>query len=787
MKDLLYIPSPTIYNQQAVLGNDLQFSQQIHELPEILFITSFPPRECGIATYSQDLLKALRNTFDQSFQFTICALEPGLHTHTYTEPVKYVLDTNNESHYTKLAEQIEADTTIKMIALQHEFGFFQAHEAALLSFLQVLHKPVTVVFHTVLPSPADKLLGHVQSIAACVTAIVVMTKASKKILFSDYNIPLKKITVIPHGTHLVSHEDKAVLKRKHHFANRIILSTFGLLGSGKNIETTLRALPAIIEKNPSVLFLLIGKTHPAIVQQDEEQYRELLQTMVTTLHLQQHVQFINKFVPLPLLLEYLQLTDIYLFTSKDPNQAVSGTFSYAMSCGCAVVSTPIPHAKEVLKDDAGIIIDFEQPVQLATAVNSLLANHKLRTDISNNALHRMASTAWENTAIAHAILFKKQIENKVPLRYSLPPVSLKHLKKLTTDFGIIQFSKLNQPDINSGYTVDDNARALIVMCQHYELTKDKADIPYINTYLRFISVCQQADGSFLNYLNKELIFTSQNENENLDDANGRAIWALGYVISLQQLLPIRLTTMANNIIAKAMKHLPSLHSTRAMGFIMKGLYYRHSTTKLLKNNTLIAELANRLLQMYRHEQEKGWRWYESYLTYANSILPEAMLCAWMTTGNPVYKETAVESFDFLLEKLLGNEKFKVISNQTWLQKGTNVLLQTDGGEQPIDVAYTILALNRFYEVFKRRDYKDKLTIAFNWFLGANHLNQIIYNPCTGGCYDGIEEQSVNLNQGAESTVSYLMARLTIEKIFRNTNPAQKQKKMPPEISLNFDM
>lgn len=776
MKDLFYIPSPTMYNQLTEWGSDLHFFTEIRTLPEVLLLTSYPPRECGIATYSQDLLKALRNKFDQSFNFSICALEAGLQSHTYTEPVKYVLNTTDNSAYIKLAKQIEADTAIKMIVLQHEFGFFQLHEAALLSFLQLLHKPVTIVFHTVLPAPSTNLLQHVEAIAACATSIVVMTRASKKILLTDYNIPLKKITVIPHGTHLVAHEDKASLKRKHNLAGRIILSTFGLLGSGKSIETTLKALPAIIEKNPTVLFLIIGKTHPGIVKQDGEQYRELLQQMVITLQLQHHVKFINSFVPLPLLLEYLQLTDIYLFTSKDPNQAVSGTFSYAISCGCPVVSTPIPHAKEVLKDDAGIIIDFEQPVQLATAVNRLLANHQLRTNISNNGLHRMASTAWENAAITHALLFKKQIDDTVPLRYSLPPVSLEHLKKLTTDFGMIQFAKLNQPDINSGYTIDDNARALIVMCQHYELTRDKSDIPYINTYLRFISVCQQPDGSFLNYLNKELIFTSQNEKENLDDANGRAIWALGYLVSLQPLLPIRLTTMANSIIEKAMPYLPSLHSTRAMGFIIKGLHYRHLKIKLLKNSTLVTKMANRLLQMYRHEQEKGWRWYESYLTYANSIIPEAMLCAWITTGNPVYRETAVASFDFLLDKLLGNENFKVISNQTWLQKGTATLLQASGGEQPIDVAYTILALNRFYQVFKRKAYKDKLDIAFNWFLGANHLNQIIYNPRTGGCYDGIEEEAVNLNQGAESTVSYLMARLTMEKMLRNKNRLQEQKK-----------
>ncbi len=776
MKDLIHIPSPTSFNQLTAWGNDLQLMSGAKQLPEILLITSYPPRECGIATYSQDLIKALVNKFADSFNFSICALESNTETHTYIEPIKYVLNTDDADAFLLLGESIEADTDVKMILIQHEFGFFHQNEAAFLRFLQSLHKPFAIVFHTVLPLPGKELLQQVQQISELAASVIVMTKSSKKILLSDYHLSLKKITVIPHGTHLVPHEHKTTLKQKYDLTGRTILSTFGLLSSGKNIETTLRALPTIVQQHPNVLFLIIGKTHPSIVKRDGEAYRQLLQSMVQELKLDDHVRFINAFLPLPLLLEYLQLTDIYLFTSKDRNQAVSGTFSYAISCGCPVISTPIPHAREVLKHDAGIIIDFEQPDQLAKEVNSLLDNETLRNTISSNGLHRMASTAWENAAIAHALLFKKLVDDHVPLRYVVPPVFLSHVKKLTTDFGMIQFSKINHPDLESGYTLDDNARALIAMCQHFELTRDKADIHYITIYLRFIGFCQQPDGSFLNYVNTEKKITAQNYETNLDDANGRSIWALGYLISLRPLLPVQLTSMANHIFQKAIPYLHTLHSSRAMGFIIKGLHYRHLKIKLPENSLLITEMANRLLQMYRHEQEEEWCWYESYLTYANSVLPEAMLCAWITTGNDAYKETAVRTFDFLLSKLFGKEKIRVISNQTWMHKGKEILLQKNGGEQPIDVAYTILALSKFYEVFKKQDYRDKMDIAFNWFLGANHLHQIIYNSCTGGCYDGLEEHSVNLNQGAESTVSYLMARLTIEKLQRNMLRMQFQKR-----------
>jgi glycosyltransferase involved in cell wall biosynthesis len=730
-------------------------------LPEILFITSYPPRECGIATYSQDLMKALDNKFGNSFSLKVCALESGTMNYEYPDEVKYILDTTDSGAYVELSHNINADANIRFVVLQHEFGFFANDaESAFSQMLYELTKPVIVVFHTVLPRPDEALKIKVRYIAEVCKSIVVMTKNSKQILMDDYGVAQDKIVVIPHGTHLVPHLEKEFLKIKYNLTGRTILSTFGLLSSGKNIETTLDALPEIVNLNPDTLFLVIGKTHPGVVKSEGEQYRELLQAKVEELKLQQHVKFINRYLPLPEILEYLQLTDIYLFTSKDPNQAVSGTFSYAISCGCPVISTPIPHAREVLNNDAGIIIDFESPKQLSEAVIKLLGDEPLRKNISSNGLHRIAPTAWENSAIAHAKLFRET--EKFPLHYSLPEISLEHVKKMTTDFGMIQFSKLNQPDIDSGYTLDDNARALIALCMHFELTGDKEDIRYIRIYLKFIKHCLKEEGYFQNYVDVDKKFTEQNEATNLADSNGRAIWALGYLISKSELLPAELIATAEETMQKVLSRTEMMYSTRAMAFAIKGLYYSNLEKKSVDNSGLIKRLANRLVQMYRHESEHNWEWFESYLTYANSILPEALLCAWLETGESIYKETAKASFDFLLSLTFNETGIKVISNKSWMHKGQEA---EHHGEQPIDVAYTVLALSRFYNVFNDPVYLEKMQIAFNWFLGNNHLHRIIYNPCTGGCYDGLEENHVNLNQGAESTLSYLMARLTIDKHF----------------------
>lgn len=770
---------------EAPVPNVISMNGRLHPvnlLPEILFLTSYPPRECGIATYSQDLLSALENKFSDSFSLKVCALESGKANHVYPDEVKYILDTTDAANYAELVDSINLDKQLELVLVQHEFGFFeQEGGAAFLQFLYGLNKPIVLVFHTVLPDPDESLKTNVRHIVAACVSIIVMTKNAAKVLQNNYGIPLEKISVIPHGTHLVPHLNKEYLKTKYGINGRKVLSTFGLLSSGKSIETTLNALPAIIDLNPDVLFLVIGKTHPGVVKSEGEKYRMMLEEKVEALKLQNHVKFINRYLPLQDLLEYLQLTDIYLFTSKDPNQAVSGTFSYAMSCGCPIISTPIPHAREVLREDTGIIIDFQNSQQLAAGVNRLMSNEALRTDFSTSTLQRIVPTAWENSAIAHALLLQKiagdasgesaltelngavlqqtdQAAKRISLNYRLPAINLDHVKKMTTDFGMIQFSNINQPDLDSGYTLDDNARALIAMVMHYELTGDDEDLLFIKIYVDFIKFCQQPNGQFLNYVDCDKKFTTQNQETNLADSNGRAIWSLGYFISKRANLPEEFIKTADDILQGFLPSVNKIHSTRAMAFTLKGLYYYNLEKESPENILIIKMLANRLVQMYRHESDEDWHWYESYLTYGNSILPEAMLCAWMATEDPIYKEIAKTSFDFLLSLTFKNGNIKVISNRSWLQKGKKA---AEHGEQPIDVAYTILALHKFYDVFLDESYARKLAAAFSWFLGNNHLHQIIYNPCTGGCYDGLEESHVNLNQGAESTLSYLMARLAI--------------------------
>ena len=730
-----------------------------NKLPELLFITSFPPRECGIATYSQDLIKALNNQFKDSFNCSICALESDTEQHTYTEQPKYILNTDQHNAFTKIAFRINTDKNIKLVIMQHEFGFFASKEEKFKQLFTSISKPVVFVFHTVLPNPNDELKAKVKDMAEFASSIIVMTKHAANILINDYDIANYKLTVIPHGTHLVPPLEREKIKRSHLLSGRKVLSTFGLLSSGKSIETTLDALPAVIKFHPEVLFLVLGKTHPTVAKKEGEKYRKMLEKKVIELNIRENVRFVNEYLQLPTLLEYLQLSDIYLFTSKDPNQAVSGTFSYAVSCGCPVISTPIPHAKEILSNNNGIIFDFEKSDQLADAILLLLDNKKIREDISLNSFHKMSSTAWQNSAIAHALLFENLTANAFKLNYKMPTINLVHIKKMTTSFGMIQFSKISKPDLHSGYTLKDNARALVAICQHYEIFKNKDDFELIYIYIQFIKHCMQDNGTFLNHVNEQKEFTNQNDIENLEESNGYVIWALGYVVSLKDIMPAKFAIEADNMLQKVLPSLEKIHSTRAMAFIIKGLYYQNKK----ENLALLETLANRMVQMYNHEKTAQWHWFESYLTYGNSLLPEALLYAYLCTNNAEYKSIAKDSFDFLISKTFTKNRIKAISNNGLLIKN-NIYTSTVGGEHPIDVAYTIMALETFDFVYNKEDYRQKAKTAFNWFLGKNHLHQIVYNPCTGGCYDSIGEHHLNLNQGAEATVSYLMARLALLRI-----------------------
>ena len=754
------------YNKSTRLINE---KKPVSEAPQsIWMLTTYPPKQCGIATFSNDLLKAVNKVYGESVSIKIAAIETTQVQRNYPPEVKYIFNSGLGDYYSEFTSIINNDPQIKALVIQHEFGLFP--EPRFQDFVTMLNNvtiPVMLVMHTVIPSPSPALKKMTRSLANAAARVIVMTNNSAALLESNYDISSEKIGVIAHGTHLPGHVNKQAIKEKLGLQNRTVLGTFGLIGRNKNIEISLKALSSLVGQFPEITFLVLGCIHPEVFKNEGDAYLKELEEIVQQNNLQNHVKFINHYLTLEELLEYLHATDIYLFTSKDRAQAVSGTFVYALSAGCAIVSTPIPHARELLENGTGLLFDFENPESLSKQILKYLENKELREETGRRALEKMAATAWENSAIQYINCVNEFCKENFRIDFRLPPINTSHLEHLTSEKGIYQFGIYSQPDASYGYTIDDNARALIAAVKLLRHTHNPKMLNLAGIYLKFIKDCQKPDGTFFNYMNDDGSESDQNKNVNLEDSNGRAAWALGYITSQQNLLPASITQEANIIFQKALPNFKLVQSPRAIAFIIKGLYYS-TLSSPFKYTALIKKLADKLVSLYKQSSDKDWKWFEPYITYANSLLPEALLIAYELTSDNAYGDIAKESFDFLLSKIFSEKRIRVISNKGWLHKGQTA---QEYGEQPIDVAYTILTLDRFYRVYKKDDYAVKLKIAFSWFLGNNHLNRIVYNSVTGGCYDGIEEKSVNLNQGAESTVSYLMARSAAEQYYLAENAA----------------
>jgi glycosyltransferase involved in cell wall biosynthesis len=752
----------------------------------LLFVTSFPPRECGIATFAQDLVNALHKNFAGKLNIEICALsESGKPAARMITPVTYTVNPFDIDDCIALAHKINANPHIDMLCFEHEFGLYGGEYGHnLLAMLSLLDKPFIVRFHTVLPFPDNKCLKVVSLIGALASKVTVMTQSSADLLTNVYHLPAEKIVHIPHGTHAHVVEDVTALKKQYGVSGKLVLSTFGLLSENKGLETGIKAMKKIVQQFPDAVYLILGKTHPTIISREGEKYRQRLEQLVAEYGLENNVKFVNSYLSLEALLNYLSITDIYLFTSIDPHQAVSGTFVYAMSAGCPVISTAFVQAKEMLDEGCGCLIDFKDDEQLAASAMRLLGDPDLRRRMSIKAIDKTRNSIWDNVAIAHMSVFADILAEENMLQPNLPPVYLDHIDRMTDEFGMMQFSKHDVPDPDSGYTLDDNARALIVMCMYAKEVKPSSFVNSLaRKYVNFIAHCQTSAGRFLNYVDVGGSFPTSNAEVNLEDSNGRTVWALGYTLSNHANLPQDVVQEAYSLFRDSLRWVESLTSPRAVAFAIKGLYYFLQYKKGGIAVEILHKLATRLHNAYQIESDNNWHWYESSITYGNAVLPEAMIMAFQVTGIQVFRITAEESFAFLCSKTFTSNHMKMISNKTWFHKDT--MVTQDGGEQSIEVAYTMLAQHAFYQATGNVDYLEKMRVAFSWYLGNNHLKQLIYNPLTYGCYDGLEKNNVNQNQGAESTVCYLIARLLMEQWNKHKHVTVKEVGVgPARLSFN---
>lgn len=740
--------------------------------PAILYVSTFPPRECGIATFTKFLTNAIDKEFSPELRSQILAMN-NTSTALYNYPAKTTMQITDGDmeDYLEVAKKINNDPSIKLVNIQHEYGIYGGDWGTfLLPFMELVKKPIVLTMHTVLPNPEawdenEKLIKVTQKIAEKANAIIVMTASAAKLLVDVYGVSAEKINVIPHGVHHIAFPSKSKAKAKLNLEGRTVFSTFGMLNRDKGIEYAIQALPQVVKKYPDAIYLVLGATHPVVRREEGEVYRTKLEKLVEKLKLQDHVKFYDKYMDEEELIEFLKATDIYISPTLNPLQAVSGTISFALSCACPVVATANQYAKDVINEERGRLVDFRNATEIKRALLELMKNKKLRKEMKTNTYFYSRHMTWQNVALSYFRVFNQFAKLKPREAGKLPAINLGHIYALTDRFGMIQFATHTKPDMNSGYCIDDNARALLAMVKHYHQTDDKTLLPLIEKYFKFVKFTQKPSGKFYNFVNKHRKFIDKMESE---DSFGRAIWALGYVASSMK-LPEKIVEEACRALAKAKRWMNNIESSRANAFALLGLYYAQnnwcdvdglSRAEILK---IMKQIADRLVKKY-NEQVKlddgtEWHWFEDSLTYSNYKLPEALLRVYQATGNKKYLEVAQDSMEFLSKVNFEDSFFSAIGQDGWYFRDGK---RSYFDQQPEDASSATEGLMAAYEVTGDDDYLNKAKLAFEWFLGKNHLSQMLYDEATGGCYDGLGKESINFNQGAESTLAYLLARLALE-------------------------
>lgn len=726
----------------------------------VVFLATYPPRECGIATFTFDLLESFDQLFIPREEAKVIALNTNIsQVYNYPPAVIKQISENEVDDYLAAAQELNTLPQVKLVCIQHEFGIFGAdYGKNILVFLREIKKPVAITFHTVLPRPNETLKKLVKEISERVDRINVMTNISKNILVQIYGLPEEKIRIIPHGIHPLAYTDGQAARALLRLNGKRVLSTFGLLSRGKGVEYAIAALPKIIAVHPDTVYLIIGATHPIVLKNEGEKYRNELIQQAYDLGVQDHVLFYNEYLPTDELLKFLQATEIYLSLSQNPDQAVSGTLTYALGAGRPVISTPFAQAKEIITSELGVLVKFNDSASLEQAVIDLLSDKEKLASMSRAAYFRTRGMTWPNVALSYMSEFIELSPELAKKEKNLPVIKLQHLRKLTNDFGIYQFAVLNEPDPNWGYTLDDNARALVVVSIYHHIHGGQSNERLAKIYLQFLERAAKAGGGFNNYFTKERVVDhNRNLNENLEDAESRALWALAMVAvsNLGINLKKRATTLLNN----QCEAFAQVRSPRAVAFHIKALAIWLSLADNKKAKELIIRHADFLLDRFNENATEDWQWFEQSLTYSNSVLPEALLLAYRVSGDYRYFKIGKRALDFLIRHSFQGEVCEPIGQSGWFKRGE---IKKIYDQQPEEVSSLVLALRTMFDLSGDIAYQKKMVQAFDWFLGNNLLHQIVYVQMSGGCYDGVGEGQINLNQGAESTISYLLARLAVD-------------------------
>jgi glycosyltransferase involved in cell wall biosynthesis len=729
---------------------------------DLAFLSTFGPRRCGIASFTADLARAVCSP-DRKLRSAILAVtEPG-GQHQYPAEVKFEIRQNVKADYARAAEFVNYSEA-RLVSIQHEYGIFGGDDGSyILELIDALRVPSMVTLHTVLRRPSEGQLSIVRRFTERCEALIVMSQVAKRLLIDSYDIASAKVRIIPHGIPVMDQQpDQQALKGSFGARDKRLLLTFGLLSPNKGIETVIRALPEVIKSFPDLIYFVVGATHPTVLRSDGEAYRILLEREAEELGIRDHVVFRSQYVPNDELFRYLQAADIFISPYLNEEQVTSGALSYAMGAGAAVVSTPYWHAQELLAEGRGRLFPFRDHGALSHTLLDLL-NSQAELDRARLAARNFARTmAWPSAGAAYFELGKTILRVEKP-RYatvpeakpaastSLPELRLDHLVRLTDDTGIIQHATYSVPARRSGYCVDDNARALIVAVKADRLQNSDESRALVTTYLSYLLCSQEDDGSFINFMNYD---RSLERRAPSDDCMGRAIWGLGVTANLAGNDGCRL--LAREMLMRALPHAGDFGPRGTAQAILGLVNLLQSEPGASEGKELLAALTVKLRLSYRENSASDWRWFEPALTYDNAILPFALFASYGVSNDRAVLRDARESLEFLEEVCFQGDYVNLVGNSGWHMRGGE---KAFADEQAIDAAALVLAFSCAFDTTQDRHYLLGMRKSFAWFLGDNRLSEQIYDFKTGGCRDGMGVSAVSQNQGAESTICFLIALL----------------------------
>lgn len=742
-------------------------------LQRVAFIGNHLPRRCGIATFTHDLHRAVASSRQDLETCVVAMNDPGC-TYDYPAAVRFQVRQDVLSDYGDVADLLNS-ANFDAVCLQHEYGIFGGDGGCnIVELLTRLKMPVVTTLHTILADPNPVQRGAMRRIIDASSKLVVMSEKGRELLQSVHDVPLSKIEVIAHGIPDFPFLDPKQAKAKLGFQGKAVILTFGLLSPSKGIENVIDALPSIIEACPNAVYVVLGATHPHLVRDQREAYRESLMARARELNIEDHVVFFNQFVDQPTLLDFISMCDVYATPYLNEAQMTSGTLSFSFGLGKAVVSTPYWHANELLADARGVLVPFGDVKALSKEISILLTDDARRDAMRKRAYVESRSMTWAQTAKRYISVFEKTREvfrsSKLPSnaillgsKQNIPPeVHTTHLLSLCDSTGILQHSVYSVPDRAHGYCVDDNARALLLSCALSSSSEDELPDKIITRFAAFIQHAWNSDTKrFRNFMSYDRRWL---ESQGSEDSHGRTLWALGKCASEDSNSSRRKWAAA--LFKAALDPVEQFSSPRAWAFTLLGLnaYFMRASNDDHAER-MRGLLADRLMELFAKSQTEDWCWFENYLAYDNARLSQALIETGSATHRPHYIEAGIRSLRWLMKvqtNFYGH--FRPVGSTGF---GEYRQKPSAFDQQPVEASATIAACTAAWHHDRSAEWESGATLAFAWFIGENDLRNTLVDSETGRCWDGLHPDRPNENTGAESTLSYLLGLIDIRQFSRD--------------------